>query len=392
MEALTDFELIGQLRRSLEKEPLWMPRAVAALAKADPCDRAFLFGKATAADKGLVLDALIQKDAAAGQGQVAVPDPVSFYERFRKLLVMGGIVRPKTAVLEAIARRCPARMVAVPNSQAAHELYKEAELFPGPSTEGHLLTQHGLTVNGPLFPNPGEGSASLLVGAQGDGRPVVIKLLPQGGNASCAEAEACRVLLEPVPAHVQLVPSRLLTITLGPKHTSTAGRAPGLYSALCMPRYVLSLATMVPLPAAVVLAQGQRMVAALEHVHSKHYTHMDVKADNIFVDADGRWWLGDLGSAVPAGAPVTSTTTRFAPGNVIGLAAKPEYDWHMLAVALVCEVNRPHWKELLIEGGCTPAAKLIAAVEGLHRRDDCKDLAVFLDELLSRAGYMALPL
>ncbi|KAG2487519.1 hypothetical protein HYH03_013800 [Edaphochlamys debaryana] len=297
--------------------------------------------------------------------------------------------------------------MAVPDSKAALELYTDAERFPGPSTEGHLLTQHGLRVSGLLFPNPGEGSASLLVGAQGDGRPVVIKLLAGAADASTAElrpggaeAEACRVLLgPPLPAHVQLVPSRLLQLTLGPEHTSTAGRAPGLHAALGMPRYASSAASMVPLPAAVVLAQGRRMAAALEYVHSKGYTHMDVKLrDTPLSSACGRcvggsrWWLGDLGSAVPVGAPVTSTTTWFAPGNVIGLRAKPEYDWHMLAVTLVCEVNRPHWKELVIEGGCTPAAKLVAAVEELGRRGDCEDLAAFLDELLSRAGHTAPPL
>ena len=60
---------------------------------------------------------------------------------------------------------------------------------------------------------------------------------------------------------------------------------------------------------------------------------------------------------------------------------------HMLVVALVREMNRNNWRELLVEDGCTPAKKLIAAVKKLHGRERCKELACFLDELLQRARY-----
>ncbi|EFJ43027.1 hypothetical protein VOLCADRAFT_96771 [Volvox carteri f. nagariensis] len=296
-----------------------------------------------------------------------------YKRRFLELLSLGNIQRPKTAVLNLIMRRCPARVMVLGDCNDAVDLYREALLFPGPSTERHLLTQHGLRVNGPLFPNPAEGSMSLLIGATCEGLPVIVKLLAQGSSTDSdqqpggAEAEACRALIESKPASVPLVPARVITFKLGAEHMSNVDRVPGLYAALCMPRYVSSLALMVPLPAAAVLAGGRRMAAALEWIHEKEYTHMDVKADNIFVDSKGRWWLGDFGSTVRTGSPVTSTTIIFAPCMLLGLPAKPQYDWHMLAVVLVCEMNRNNWKELLIKGSCSPPENLIVAIKELHR-------------------------
>jgi hypothetical protein len=52
-----------------------------------------------------------------------------------------------------------------------------------------------------------------------------------------------------------------------------------------------------------------------------------LQADNIFMDMAGTWWLGDLGSAVRVGEKVTSTTSWFSPGGLIGKTAKQEYDW-----------------------------------------------------------------
>ncbi|KAG2424483.1 hypothetical protein HXX76_014535 [Chlamydomonas incerta] len=352
---------------------------------------------AAGAAAGLATTRAGDAGAATGLGVGSAPgDGLPFYyQRFLGLLSLGNITKPNPAVLAAITRRCAARLMVLPDCDAAVELYREAQLFPGPSTEGHLLTQLGLTVNGPLFPNPADGPASLLVGATNDGSPVVVKLLGGVGAAGAqqpggAEAEACRALMESKPAAVPLVPARIVTFELGNDHVSIVGRAPGLHAAICMPRYVSSLASMVQLPAAAVLAGGRRMVAALEWIHDKTYIHMDVKADNIFVDPKGRWWLGDFGSAVRKGSPVTSTTTWFAPRKLLGLPAEPQYDWHMLAVALVVECNRKSWKELLVEDGCSPAKNLIAAVKELHGRHGCAELARFLnDELLTRAGCSA---
>eukprot|EP00198_Chlamydomonas_reinhardtii_P009986 XP_001699323.1 predicted protein [Chlamydomonas reinhardtii] len=136
----------------------------------------------------------------------------------------------------------------------------------------------------------------------------------------------------------------------------------------------------------------ERMVEALEWIHRKGFVHMDVKADNIFVDAAGRWWLGDFGSAVPKGSAITSTTRWFAPPAAAKAAATavPEYDWHMLAVALVIEVLRRvglghKWQEMLVEGSCTPRANILATLEHLRQHSKVDEaLLASLSDLVDR--------
>ncbi|KXZ44093.1 hypothetical protein GPECTOR_74g707 [Gonium pectorale] len=156
----------------------------------------------------------------------------------------------------------------------------------------------------------------------------------QGSNQQPggSEAAACRELYADMPADVPLAGVTILTLELGPEHSELTGHGPGLYSVLKMPLYASSLAKLPAAPPGAVLTGAQRMVAAVEWIHSKGYIHMDIKADNVFVDAEGR---------------------------------------HMLAVMVVIELVRyfrctirdwkEGWTELLVEGGCAPYAKLKAA-------------------------------
>ena len=43
-------------------------------------------------------------------------------------------------------------MIACSSVDKAEDLYQEASLLPGASTKNHLMTQHNLAVNGPLYP------------------------------------------------------------------------------------------------------------------------------------------------------------------------------------------------------------------------------------------------
>lgn len=159
-----------------------------------------------------------------------------------------------------------------------------------------------------------------------------------------------------MPQDMPLVPCQLVTLQLGSEHVST-GRAPGVYGALVMPRYISSVIRVSPGPDADdILLGGRRMVVALEYIHKKDHVHMDVKvsmlnmctvlqaltesrlrlsqlfvtafpgpvgccrsltymrlpcclqADNFLVDNEGDWWLADLGGTVPTGQLVEETT------------------------------------------------------------------------------------
>ena len=87
-----------------------------------------------------------------GDSACAVPKLPNFKDRFVELLTMTHMTRPKPEILDVISRRLSAQMIVCHTPDMAADLYEEAQLLPGASTVSHLFTQHGLRVNGPLYP------------------------------------------------------------------------------------------------------------------------------------------------------------------------------------------------------------------------------------------------
>ncbi|KAK9866101.1 hypothetical protein WJX84_011842 [Apatococcus fuscideae] len=162
-------------------------------------------------------------------------------EHFRRLLIQSHISNPRQEVLDMIARRLPSHMIVCNSTDAAVDLYQHAKLMPGVSTKGHLITQHGVRVTGPLFPRDTDGSPSLLVGSDATGCPCIVKLLA------------------------------------GPSRLGDTRHPPGIYAALKMPHYCGSVASQLQLPEDAVVRGGIRMQSALSHIHSLGLVHMDVK-------------------------------------------------------------------------------------------------------------------
>jgi hypothetical protein len=98
--------------------------------------------------------------------------------------------------------------------------------MPGASTKAHLFTQHGLSVNGPLFPNPADGPVNLLTACTLEGHPSVIKMLL---DRTSAEANAIRALYDGITPTIPLVSCKLIELCLTEDHASI-GRAPGTYA------------------------------------------------------------------------------------------------------------------------------------------------------------------
>ena len=116
-----------------------------------------------------------------------------------------------------------------------------------------------------------------------------------------------------------------------------------------MPRYLQSLAKSPYLYQEHLVVQGVRLVKALDYMHGKGYIHMDVKSDNIFMDAAGNLFLGDFGSACKENERITSTTPTFYHRDLIGEPAHPQYDWYMLLVTLLIEFDgKEGWSDRLI--------------------------------------------
>ena len=82
----------------------------------------------------------------------AEPKLPNFEANFRQLLVRSRFNRPNEAIVNTVVRRLAARMIACSSVTQAADLYEDASCLPGASTAKHLMTQHRLTVNGPLYP------------------------------------------------------------------------------------------------------------------------------------------------------------------------------------------------------------------------------------------------
>lgn len=86
------------------------------------------------------------------------------------------------------------------------------------------------------------------------------------------------------------------------------------FVALLMPRYVTTLAETAQLCEPALLVGLQHMISALEYIHSFNLVHMDIKGDNIFIDSNGSWFLGDFGSCTLEHEEITSFTRYYLPG------------------------------------------------------------------------------
>ena len=117
-----------------------------------------------------------------------------------------------------------------------------------------------------------------------NGRPCVVKLLnrsvslgsseqPGGAEAAAILCVCDRIALQEA---IPIVQADLISLHLSADHGST-GHGPGNYAAIVMPQYCVSVAAQLQMSEAAIEAGGQRMLHALEHMHSKKMVHMDIK-------------------------------------------------------------------------------------------------------------------
>ena len=97
-----------------------------------------------------------------------------------------------------------------------------------------------------------------------------------------AEAAAVRLVCDTAAAKkaVPVVQAELITLHLSADHGST-GHGPGKYAAIVMPQYCGTVAAQVQMSEAAIENGAQRMMRALEYVHSKDMVHMDVKVQSL---------------------------------------------------------------------------------------------------------------
>lgn len=257
--------------------------------------------------------------AAAG----SAVDPV---ERFKLLLKQGGI-NARAIVLARLQMMHDTAFITVREPAAAVHWYEWARDQPLSQTMRRFSRESGYVLNGPVY-NMNNMSLAYEVAT---GAAAIFKAVRGRDVAEVGAALA----LAGAPG---LVPC---TFHEAERDDGSA------FCGLLMPKYERSLAT-VPglfLPAGALLDRARVLLSAVRHVHARRFVHMDVKEANVFVGADGSWWLGDFGSCVREGAPISSTTQGLNPELAGWHAAEPpalarrRFDLHSAAGLLVRQLG-----------------------------------------------------
>ena len=82
-------------------------------------------------------------------------------------------------------------------------------------------------------------------------------------------------------------------------------------------------------------------------MHEFKLVHMHVKADNVFLEGDCTWDLGDFGSARKVGDRIWSYTKEFNPYAIPDDATViPALDYVLLGVMIAVELKKDQWKDL----------------------------------------------
>ena len=250
-------------------------------------------------------------------------------------------------------KRYPYYLIArVGDDEACHELYSEIKELPATFTRGRIQDDLDVSINGPLH-----GLKSVLSAMDNDtGRRCLIKLLsPPELNVSVTyekkeeaiklEVETCETVTN---AKIDgLVSSSVVKVRVENSQELSIGT--GEWFALKMRHYHSSL-TQVPQLSRKLLYRGYlRMKNALIGLHGLNLVHMDVKSDNVFVDEDGIWNLGDFGSARAPGTSCWTFTDVLNPYQLIQLKTKvvPSMDFVCLCVMIAVEINKESWKSRL---------------------------------------------
>ena len=244
--------------------------------------------------------------------------PVSL--KFVDYLKIGQIDRPDEQVLITIAKRYSQQLLAaieIGHPGPCIELYRTVKELPTSFTRGVIQSDMKISINGPLS----LAQPNILIAVDLDvGRHILIKLLrlPQTTtsqtildkkDAVMAEVNACDIISKAnIPG---LVKCDVVEVTV--HHSEGLDISAGVWTALKMKRYVSSLVDIPQLSESWLYRGFSLTLKALKAMHRLGLVHMDVKSDNLFVDEELKWDLGDFGSTRKIGDTMWSYTEVFNP-------------------------------------------------------------------------------
>lgn len=307
---------------------------------------------------------------------VVKPTVPSRWETFVGLLKQSGINRPDQRVLDRIAERHYNGVDGAASSVNRARLFYDA-IKDLPDTRTRIVLEKTLSlhINSPAFPR----YKNILMAKDEEANLFVVKLLRtsfDGPPMDMQESEfrqeklACELLgLERPP--VALCPVQVIDVPYEGK----------LYTALKMPRFKTTVYDEPRSFHKEIRTQGPRLIAAVQYMHDRGFVHMDIKADNIFVDDNKGWVLGDFGSSKRIGERITtSNLVHYARFNLT--FAEEKYDWFMLLLVLLKESmeNKHDWISVLCGAdGKYDAVKIKSYIDTIH---DLELQQLFRDLLL----------
>jgi len=267
---------------------------------------------------------------------------VSVVDRFVKLLQQAGVTKPDQAAMKwLVGARYLAMQgfVETNDTNGAVDLYEVAKRLPRSQT-ARALAEHWV-INGPFGDQP-ESSALLRAWRAQDCSPVVIKI-PRSGSRELDSTREISALKAADPS-LRLMSGEALKIELQHEDSKVVRMSPGVFIGIVFP---LMSGTLYGIPRAChpssTLAELREIVRAVEKLHQRGFVHMDITGNNIFLDFQGHWFLGDYGSMVPVNSSIVSYSKQLLCEN-LGLndAAKPalfKYDWLMLVATICCYIG-----------------------------------------------------
>ena len=268
------------------------------------------------------------------------PSPSANHLKLRALLRKGHVNSPDERVILQICKSAYNLDLACSSTAYALDIYQDYKNLPKTFTCNCITDSLGITVKKPAF---GDAKPLIMCAIGAQGEPLIVKLLRIDPDASSErkllldmEIQACEVLnLSDKSKGISLIQAKIADINLPEPQLNiyTQGRM----KAIVMPRYATTIAQSSKFPIEVIAREGRKILEALKFMHDRNIVHMDVKGDNMLLDWNGNWLLGDFDSCRFIGEAILSTTEMFYHSRLSGTPAHPRHDYFMLLVVLIIE-------------------------------------------------------
>jgi hypothetical protein len=275
-------------------------------------------------------------------------------QRFKELVQTARPhVSPKPEVLLKIMMRFTEELnaaVEINDPELCYDLYDKVKDIPSTYTRSAIEKASCIVLNRPIsldFPNILLGvdlSANKRIAVKLIKYPTVMRPTSHDEKmqAMAAETEACKTLTS---LDIEgLVKCEVVEVTVENIKEQAKGH---LWQAIKMLDYGSSLEKLPQLPEKMLQNGFHRILNALKGMHKKDFVHMDVKSQNVFVNGDLIWDLGDFGSVRKCGEKVWSWSETLTPFKMPSdCTVIKEMDVVQLCVMVAVELDKANKDDL----------------------------------------------